>query len=169
MNLIQMKKTNMVNDKIKGVIFGQAIGDALGLGTEFMNKKEVDKYYPNGLTYYDQIIQDYHRKRWAKGAWTDDTDMMLCIANAIIKDKDIRLSTIAQNFKDWFNGEPLGIGSNTFKVLSFKDYTDSPQKGAEIIWICLEKRVRQMELLCELLLLDFGIMIQKNMLLKSAN
>ena len=128
------KSANMVNDKIKGVIFGQAIGDALGLGTEFMTKKEVDKFYPNGLTYYDQIIQDYHRERWAKGAWTDDTDMMLCIANAIIKDKDIKLSTIAQNFKEWFNGEPLGIGNNTFKVLSFKDYTDNPQKGAEIIW-----------------------------------
>lgn len=128
------KNTNMVNDKIRGVIFGQAIGDALGLGTEFMTKKEVNRYYPNGLTDYDQIIQDYHRKRWIKGAWTDDTDMMLCIANAIIKDKEIRLSTIAQNFKDWFNGEPLGIGSNTFKVLSFKDYTDAPQKGAEIIW-----------------------------------
>ena len=133
-DLPEEKSANMVNDKIKGVIFGQAIGDALGLGTEFMTKKEVYRYYPNGLAYYDQIIQDYHRKRWAKGAWTDDTDMMLCIANAIIKDKDIKLSTIAQNFKDWFSGEPLGIGSNTFKVLSFKDYTDNPKKGAEIIW-----------------------------------
>ena len=124
----------MVNDKIKGVLFGQAIGDALGLGTEFMTKQEVNRFYPNGLTDYAQIIQDYHRKRWMKGDWTDDTEMMLCIANAIIKDKDIKLSTIAQNFKDWFNGNPLGIGSNTFKVLSFKDYTDNPQKGAEIIW-----------------------------------
>lgn len=124
----------MVKDKIKGVLFGQAIGDALGLGTEFLTKQEVNRFYPNGLTDYDQIIQDYHRKRWIKGAWTDDTDMMLCIANAIIKDKEIKLSTIAQNFKNWFNGKPLGIGSNTFKVLSFKDYADAPQKGAEIIW-----------------------------------
>lgn len=124
----------MINDKIKGVIFGQAVGDALGLGTEFMTKQEVNRFYPNGLTDYDQIIQDYHRKRWMKGDWTDDTEMMLCIANAIIEDKDIKLSTIAQNFKDWFNGNQLGIGSNTFKVLSFKDYTDDPQKAAEIIW-----------------------------------
>lgn len=53
----------MVKNRIKGVLFGQAIGDALGLGTEFMTKQEVDRFYPNGLTDYDQIIQDYHRKR----------------------------------------------------------------------------------------------------------
>ena len=124
----------MIIDKVKGVLFGQAIGGALGLGTEFLTKGEVNRYYPNGLTDFDQIIQDYHRKRWIKGSWTDDTDMMLCIANAIIKDKEIKLSTVARNFKDWFNGEPLGIGSHTSKVLSFKDYTDAPQKVSEIIW-----------------------------------
>ena len=124
----------MVKNRIKGVLFGQAIGDALGLGTEFMTKQEVDRFFPNGLTDYDQIIQDYHRKRWMKGDWTDDTEMMLCIANAIIEDKDIKLSTIARNFKEWFNGKPFGIGSNTYKVLSFKDYIDAPQKGAEIVW-----------------------------------
>lgn len=124
----------MIIDKVKGVLFGQAIGDALGLGTEFLTKGEVNRYYPNGLTDFDQIIQDYHRKRWIKGSWTDDTDMMLCIANAIIKDREIKLSTVARNFKDWFNGEPLGIGSHTSKVLSFKDYTDAPQKVSEIIW-----------------------------------
>ncbi len=124
----------MIIDKVKGVLFGQAIGDALGLGTEFLTKGEVNRYYPNGLTDFDQIIQDYHRKRWIKGCWTDDTDMMLCIANAIIKDREIKLSTVARNFKDWFNGKPLGIGRHTSKVLSFKDYTDAPQKVSEIIW-----------------------------------
>ena len=73
-------------NRIKGCLYGQAIGDALGLGSEFMSKDEVRKNYPNGLKNYDQIIQDAHRRRWAKGAWTDDTDMMLCILEGFDND-----------------------------------------------------------------------------------
>lgn len=57
-----------IKDKMSGCLYGQAIGDALGLGSEFMNKDEVSKYYPGGLKNYDQIIQDAHRRRLAKGA-----------------------------------------------------------------------------------------------------
>ena len=96
-------------DKIKGTIYGQAIGDALGLGTEGMTEEEISQKYPNGITHYSDIYQDRHRRRWKIGDWTDDTDMMLCIANAVIKDKGVSLTTIAQNFKDWVMGEPMGI------------------------------------------------------------
>ena len=128
-------------DKIKGVIFGQAIGDALGLGSEFLSKEEVQKYYPNRLTNYKQIIQDPHRSRWEKGDWTDDTDMMLCIARAIIKDGGkVNPISVAKNFKNWFNGNPMGIGSNTYKVLAFGDYTDNPFKAAELVWELSKKQ-----------------------------
>lgn len=87
-------------DRIKGCIYGQAIGDALGLGTEFMTQAKVKKYYPDGLKHYDQIIQDAHRSRWKPGSWTDDTDMMICIANAR-HDNHFNLNEIACNFKEW--------------------------------------------------------------------
>ena len=121
-------------DKIKGTIYGQAIGDALGLGTEFMDDYDMAWKYPNGLTHYSEIFQDRHRRRWEIGDWTDDTDMMLCIANAIIKDKGVNLTTIAQNFKDWVNGVPMGIGANTYKVLMFGDYVERPLDVSRKVW-----------------------------------
>ena len=128
-----------VKDKIVGCLYGQAVGDALGLGTEFMSKDEVKRNYPNGLSEYSQIVQDYHRKRWDKGDWTDDTDMMLCIAKAIIKDRCINPKTIAHNFKQWFKNKPMGIGRHTYNILALSDYESNPEKAAEIIWILSNK------------------------------
>ena len=60
--------------------------------------------------------------------------MMLCIAKAIIQEGNINLTSIARYFKDWFNGNPLGIGGNTFKVLACTDYVYYPQTISEVIW-----------------------------------
>lgn len=129
-----MKAEEQLLDKIKGTIYGQAIGDALGLGTEGMTYEDMAWKYPNGITHYSDIFQDRHRKRWKIGDWTDDTDMMLCIANAVIRDKGVKLTTIAQNFKDWANGEPMGIGANTYKVLMIGDYVKNPLKVSKKVW-----------------------------------
>ena len=60
-----------IKERFLGTIFGQAVGDALGLSTEFMFKQEVDRLYPNGIENYSQIVQDDHRRRWQRGDWTD--------------------------------------------------------------------------------------------------
>ena len=127
-------------DKVKGTIYGQAIGDALGLGTEFMTDEEMALKYPNGITHYSDKFQDRHRKRWKIGDWTDDTDMMLCIANAVVKDKGVDFINIARNFKEWTDGEPMGIGENTYKVLSFSDYEDKPFEVSKMIWEMSHRR-----------------------------
>ncbi|MCM1141000.1 MAG: ADP-ribosylglycohydrolase family protein [Muribaculum sp.] len=120
-------------DRMLGCLYGQAIGDALGLGTEFLNKAEVQKHYPNGLSRYEDIIQDAHRRRWTKGAWTDDTDMMLCIMSAF-EDGQFNIRQVAQNFKDWADGEPMGIGSHTFKVLAMGDYVEKHDDCSRLWW-----------------------------------
>jgi len=124
----------MNKDKMLGVIYGQAIGDALGLGTEFLNKNEIKRLYPKGISSYEQIIQDYHRMRWKKGDWTDDTDQMLCIANAIINDKSIKPLTVAKELYNWRYGRPMGIGEHTLKVLSYPGYKENPEIASKIIW-----------------------------------
>ncbi|MDE5724466.1 MAG: ADP-ribosylglycohydrolase family protein [Duncaniella sp.] len=123
----------LIKDKMLGCLYGQAIGDALGLGSEFMSKDEVCKNYPHGLYGYDQIIQDSHRRRWKKGAWTDDTDMMLCILSAFENGK-FNIHKAANNFKEWFNGKPMGIGRHTFKVLCMGDYVEQPEMCSKLWW-----------------------------------
>ncbi len=131
---VKMEISQTIKDKIKGLIFGQAIGDALGLGTEFLTKNEVHKYYPRGISDYKQIVQDKHRARWKKGDWTDDTDQFMCILNSIIKCRGIDLLDIAGHFHEWFKSGPLGIGTTTYKVLSMPQYEYYPQKAAKLVW-----------------------------------
>lgn len=128
-----MNKIKPIKDKMLGCLYGQAIGDALGLGSEFMSKDEVIKNYPSGLRNYDQIIQDEHRQRWPKGAWTDDTDMMLCILEGFENGR-FCLHHVASNFKEWFNGTPLGIGSHTYKILCMSDYVNQPELCSKLWW-----------------------------------
>ena len=118
---------NKIKDKMYGCLYGQAIGDALGVGSEFMSKQDVIRNYPDGLKNYDQI------QRWIKGAWTDDTDMMLCILDGF-DNGEFNLDRIASNFKEWFNSEPWGIGSYTHKVLGMSDYIEQPQVCARRLW-----------------------------------
>lgn len=121
-------------DRLKGTIYGQAIGDALGLGTEGMTDEDIAWKYPNGITHYSDIFQDRHRRRWKTGDWTDDTDMMLCIARAVVKDRGVDLTSISQNFKEWAMGEPMGIGDTTYKVLMVADYVEKPFEVSKLVW-----------------------------------
>ena len=121
-------------ERFLGIIFGQAVGDVLGLSTEFMSKQEVERFYPNGIEDYSQIVQDDHRRRWQRGDWTDDTDMMLCILDSFMAYQKVDFLDIARRFKEWMMNGGMGIGRHTYNVMALGDYTSNPQKAAEIIW-----------------------------------
>jgi ADP-ribosylglycohydrolase len=129
-----------MEDNIKGLIFGQAIGDALGLATEFMTREDVMFRYPNGIDGYQDIIPDRHRSRWGKGEWTDDTEQMLCIFDSLLENNEVDLCDIASRFVHWMNNNGRGLGRHTFKILSTIDYVKDPLKVSEYIW---EKSGRQ--------------------------
>ena len=127
-------------DKIKGVLFGTAVGDALGLGTEFLSKKEVKKYYPQGLYSYDQI-SIRHKNLWARGEWTDDTEQMLCILDSLIENKKIDIKDIAYRFHRWAKTDGRGIGYTTYRVLSAKSFLTNPKAAAKEIWLESKKQL----------------------------
>jgi ADP-ribosylglycohydrolase len=128
--------TGFVNIKNKtlGVLFGSAIGDALGLATEFMSKQQAHESYPDGVQSYSDIIRDRHRSRWEIGDWTDDTDQMLCILDAIVEQKEVNTIRVAEKIYGWFRNGGMGVGSHTYRVLNFPEYAKYPHETACLAW-----------------------------------
>ena len=83
----------MDNDKAKGLIFGLAIGDALGYPTEFMTLARIKTDFgPDG-------IRDFSK---SPAIYSDDTQMSIAIAEALIKAGDQDLETIMEATKEEF-------------------------------------------------------------------
>jgi ADP-ribosylglycohydrolase len=84
-------------DKAKGVIYGLAIGDALGAPTEFIKLPEIKRRYgPQGIS----ALPD-------PALFTDDTQMSIAIAEALIqageKDIDAIMEVVREEFIKWLH------------------------------------------------------------------
>ncbi|WP_127530586.1 ADP-ribosylglycohydrolase family protein [Paenibacillus kobensis] len=100
-------------NRIKGALYGVAVGDALGGTTEFMSAGAVKKTYG----YLTEII--------GGGVWelepgevTDDTMMTLCVAEGILEAPDDPMPAIGEKFLSWYRSDPKDIGNIIRKVLS---------------------------------------------------
>ena len=72
-NVHQLPPDELV-DKIVGCLYGAAIGDAIGLCTDFMMPDECRFYYDKDTLLCHNMIKDRHRSKWEKGDWTDSFD-----------------------------------------------------------------------------------------------
>lgn len=116
-----------------GCLFGQAVGDALGMGAEFMSKQKVQEVYPAGLRHYSDI-----RKRaidaFSPGDYTDDTEMMEHIVYSLNKEGKYDLYDISQYFRRWYEYGPKDCGIQTSKVLSNPLYRTDPLGVSKMTW-----------------------------------
>lgn len=120
-----------LKNKLRGLFYGMAIGDALGKGTEFMTKREVGAYYPDGLRQYTQIINDFHRSQWKQGEWTNDTELILRISDIIVAQKGFDLKAIAQMMRDWLQEGPVDVVSHMRWVIQSEGWLEDPLAVAE--------------------------------------
>ncbi|MDE6271396.1 MAG: ADP-ribosylglycohydrolase family protein [Muribaculaceae bacterium] len=125
----------MQTNRLKGCLYGYAIGDALGLGTEFMSRPEVAVRYPDGLTTYDRIIQDAHRSQWNRGEYTNDTFLFLLMAESITDRGRCDHLDFCVRLKKWFDETaPMDITTNLRWVLSAPGYEEHPHQTARMVF-----------------------------------
>lgn len=105
-----------MKEKIRSVVLGHAIGDALGVPVEFSSRTEMDNSpvedMEEGGTY-----------NMPKGTWSDDTSMSLATLDSL-SNNVIDYDDMMANFCDWFNkakytpaGVVFDIGRGTMKSL----------------------------------------------------
>ena len=92
-------------DKIVGCMIGLAVGDALGVPVEFMDREAIREKY--GLL--DKMVGG---GTWGQKAGTtsDDTAMALAVAEGIIKKPADPVPAIGKNFEKWYLTQPFDIG-----------------------------------------------------------
>lgn len=114
----RMLFTNQDKDlayKIKSVLFGVAVGDALGVPVEFESRQTISL---NPVT--DMI--GYGTYDLPAGTWSDDSSLTFCLAEALTNGFD--LNTIGQNFVNWYyqnywtpRGDVFDIGIATSQAI----------------------------------------------------
>ena len=108
-------KTSDILARSRGAFLGLAVGDALGATTEFMTPAEIRAQF------------GVHR-RIVGGGWlhlkpgrvTDDTEMSLALARAILASGEWNLAAIADAFLAWMRSKPVDIGSTVRRGI--RDY-----------------------------------------------
>lgn len=95
----------IIKDKIEGMFLGVAIGDALGLPFE-------SKSYEHMQTI--KCVEDYLScKRAARGSITDDTQLTIAVANALIEADGLNMDKIAEHHVAAYKQTTSGWGGTT--------------------------------------------------------
>jgi len=102
-------------DRVVGAVLGSATGDALGAGYEFLPQDPDQEIAMIGGGPFAH--------KWAKGEWTDDTQMAVAILD-VIATGSTDLEEIGANFLAWHAANPYDMGNQTRSVLSTADYPE---------------------------------------------
>lgn len=100
-----MKKMTTQESRIKGALYGVAVGDALGGPVEFMGPEQIAAKHGRLAT-----MVGGGWLHLAPGEITDDTQMTLCVAEGIVEAPEAPIQAIGRRFIEWANSGPKDIG-----------------------------------------------------------
>ena len=113
----KQKVSSRTIDSKNGII-GLAVGDAIGVPLEFLNREDLIN---NPVT---TMLED-KKERIPKGSWSDDTSLNIALIDSINKNQKVDLYDIGQRFIAWGEngeytptGKMFGIGRTTLKAIA---------------------------------------------------
>jgi len=115
-------------DRIRGALYGVAIGDALGAPLEFMTAEEI-------LDKYGEPVREMVGGGWLSvvpGEITDDTQMTLAVAEGVVENPEKPIPAIGRRFIAWHDSRPKDIGGTCrMAIQTAKSYIAEGMEEAE--------------------------------------
>ena len=118
----------MLQDQIKALILGHAVGDALGVPVEFDTREQLVEHPVTKMLGYGAYDVP-------AGSWSDDTSMTLCLIESLARLGKVDYADIMRNFLRWMDeaeftptGEMFDIGRGTMQALMKFHYGTEPLK-----------------------------------------
>ena len=99
--------------RAQGCLLGQLAGDALGSLVEFKTAAAIARLYPNGV----RDLADGGEWDTIAGQPTDDSEMALMLARAIVKEGRFDRSAALDGYVHWHDSNPFDMGGTTRAAL----------------------------------------------------
>lgn len=127
---------DQIQDRIRGALYGVAIGDAMGGPLEFLDANEIKMRYGQ--------VREMIGGGWLNlkpGEITDDTQMSLCVAEGILENPSDPVQTIGRRFIEWYDSKPKDIGNTCALAIRKVKFFPNTKKAA---W-CIAARETERE------------------------
>ena len=113
-------------EKAHGVLLGQVIGDSLGSLVEFKSAAEIARLFPHGV----RDLADGGPYHTIAGQPTDDSEMALTLARAILRHRGFEREKVLDAYREWMQTRPVDIGETTERGLLGLHTTESESNGS---------------------------------------
>ena len=126
-------------DRVRGALYGVAVGDALGAPLEFMNATQIKQQY-------GAPVREMVGGGWlslAPGETTDDTDMTLAVCEGIMECPSAPIEPIGRRFIQWVDTQPKDVGMTCMRSIQTARANLAAGMDAEAAWDAAGKRTAE--------------------------
>lgn len=126
----------IILDKIKGCLYGVAVGDALGTRYEFLESVAVKDQLKFDMDGEFLPLLGGGPFNTSPGQVSDDTEMMLSLLRSLAQLQFYDGEDVAHKYIEWFNTKPIDIGKTIRQAIFTRkpslDKKDMVQNSAEL-------------------------------------
>ena len=112
--------------RAQGALLGQVAGDSLGSLVEFESAEAIRAAFPDGL----RTLADGGTWHTLAGQPTDDSEMALALARAIVAEGRYAPEAAFAAYREWYRSGPFDVGSTTRAALNGYRMGESQANGS---------------------------------------